>query len=85
MNNIAHPLNFTLSHVFQDDGLGMIWGSQHSAWMEPNVNEQERAMGFHTHTIHLIGLLKVIRRCFLGQVMDLNYMTWFINPSLVEQ
>jgi hypothetical protein len=86
---LATIMSFPVSHAFQDDGLGMIWDSQHSCWMEPNVNEHERAMGFHTHTTHLVGLSKANKSHFLDpfhivQVMDLNYMTWVISPSLVE-
>lgn len=39
-------MSFPISRAFQDDGPRMIWDSQHSCWMEPNVNEQERATGF---------------------------------------
>lgn len=64
-SNLPIIMSFPISHAFQDDGLGMIWDSQHSCWMEPNVNEHERAMGFHTHTTHLVGLSKANKSHFL--------------------
>jgi hypothetical protein len=54
MSNMPTIMSFPISNAFQDDGPCMIWDSQHSCWMEPNVNEQERAMEFHTHTTNLL-------------------------------
>jgi hypothetical protein len=51
----------------------MIWNS-HSLWLEePNVDERERAMGFH---ISVFGISKGVHKHTLGEVIDLNYLTW---------
>jgi hypothetical protein len=51
---------------------------------ESNANEKEHAMGFHIGTITLQGIFKRIHRQILGQVRDLNYLTWIFSLALVE-
>jgi hypothetical protein len=55
-------LNFPHFHAFRNGGLGMIWDSHSSSMEEPNVDERERAMGFHTSTITMQGISKGIRK-----------------------
>jgi len=52
---------------------------------KPNVNEREHAMGFHTDTTIVQGISEKIHKQNLGQVMDLNCLTWIFNFDLVEQ
>jgi hypothetical protein len=52
---------------------------------EPNVNEKERAMGFRTSTIFVQGIFEVARRWILGQIMDLNCLTWIFSLVLAKQ
>jgi hypothetical protein len=51
---------------------------------EPNVDEREWAMGFHTNNIVMLNLSKRICRQILGQVMDLNCLTWIFNFCLAK-
>jgi hypothetical protein len=62
----------------------MIWDSHSSHLEEPNVNEREWAMGFHTNTTTMPDLLEGARRHILKQIMDFNYLTWGFNFCLVE-
>jgi hypothetical protein len=63
----------------------MIWNSHSSQLEEPNIDERERAMGFHTGTTIVFGVSKGVHRHILGQVMDLNYLTWIFNLCLAKQ
>jgi hypothetical protein len=51
---------------------------------EPNVDGKERAMGFRTGTTAVQGIFEGVRRQILGQVMDLNYLTWIFNLVLAK-
>jgi len=52
---------------------------------KPNADEREHAMGFHTGTTAVQAISKQTHRQILGQVMDLNCLTWIFNFDLVEQ
>jgi hypothetical protein len=49
---------------------------------KPNVDERERAMGFHIGTTTMQGIFKIACRRILGQVMDLNCFTWIFSLVL---
>jgi hypothetical protein len=61
----------------------MIWDSHSFSMEEPNAHETERAMGFCISTTIVQGISKGTCRRILGQVMDLNYLTWIFNLVLV--
>jgi hypothetical protein len=63
----------------------MIWDFHSSSMEEPNVDEKEQAMGFHIGTTIVQGSSKGACRWILGQVMDLNCLTWIFLLVLVEQ
>jgi hypothetical protein len=54
----------------------MIWDSNSSNMEDPNANEMEQAMGFHISTTTMWGISKKVHRRILGQVMDINCVTW---------
>ncbi len=62
----------------------MIWDSHSSNMEESNANERELAIGFHTCTTFVKGILKGTSKQILGQVMDLNYLTWIFNLALAD-
>jgi hypothetical protein len=43
---------------------------------KPNVDEREHAMGFCIGTTIVQGISEGARKQILGQVMDLNCLTW---------
>jgi len=51
---------------------------------KPNVDEKEWAIGFCISTIVVQGISKKAHRWILGQVMDLNYLTWILNLVLTK-
>ncbi len=69
-------LSFLHFHAFWDGGPNMIWDANSSKMEEPNVDEQERAMGFRTNTTIVQGISKGDRRQLLGQFMNLTCLTW---------
>jgi hypothetical protein len=52
---------------------------------KPNANEKEWAMGFYSGTTPMQIISKGTCRLILGQVMDLNCLTWIFNLVLVKQ
>jgi len=52
---------------------------------ESNANEKEQAIGFHTCTTFVQSIIERIHKQNLGQVMDLNYLTWIFNLALADQ
>ncbi len=62
----------------------MIWDFHSSSMEKPNIDEREHAMGFHTGAIGVQGISEETHRQILGQVMDLNYLTWIFSFNLVE-
>ncbi len=63
----------------------MIWDVNSSSMEEPNADERERAMGSRTYTTNVPDISKGTHNQNLGQVMDLNYVTWVFNLTLAEQ
>jgi hypothetical protein len=50
-----------------------------------NVDEMEWAMGFRICTTTMQGIFEGAHRRILGQVMDMNYLTWIFNLVLAKQ
>jgi hypothetical protein len=63
----------------------MIWDFNSSNMEELNTNEIKQTMNFHIYTIAMLGFYEGTHRLILGQVMDLNYFTWFFNLVLAKQ
>ncbi len=78
-------LSFLRFHAFQDGDPKMIWDSNSSRVEEPNVDEQEQAMGFHIGTTTVQRFFKGTHRRILRQVMDLICLTWIFVLCWVEQ
>jgi hypothetical protein len=78
-------VSFPTSHAYREVGLGLVWDTCLQWLVEPNVNERERAMGFPTGVTSVPSIFEASRRQVLGQVMDLNYLTWIVNLGMVEQ
>jgi hypothetical protein len=53
--------------------------------VEPNADERVRAMGFPTGITNVPGILEQQRRFLLGQVMDLNCLTWVVFLVVAKQ
>jgi hypothetical protein len=51
---------------------------------KPNADEREHAMGFHTGTTVVQGISEKTHGQILGQVMDLNCLTWILSFDLVK-
>jgi len=51
---------------------------------KPNVDEKEKAMGFCIGTTIVQGIFEGACRQILGQVMDLNCLTWIFILVLAE-
>jgi hypothetical protein len=62
----------------------MSWDSHSSSMEELNVNEREWAMGFCTSTTIMQDISKGAYRWILGQVMDLNCLTWIFCLILAK-
>jgi hypothetical protein len=43
---------------------------------KPNVDECKQAMGFQIDTTTMLDIFEKAHRPILGQVMDINYLTW---------
>jgi hypothetical protein len=49
-------------------------------WLsEPNADERKRAMGFSTGTTVVFGFSEATWRQLLGQVIDLNFLSWILS------
>jgi hypothetical protein len=69
-------LSFPCFHAFHDVDPNIIWDANSSRMEEPNVDEQEWTMGFHTATTIMQKLSKGTHRQILEQVMDIICLTW---------
>ncbi|CAM6104272.1 unnamed protein product [Calypogeia fissa] len=92
VNKIGFPraalptlLSFPGSHAYRSGGSNLVWDERLQQLVEPNVDEQERAMGFVTGTTTVPEFSEATRRQLLGQVMDLNCLTWVVALGLAEQ
>jgi hypothetical protein len=63
----------------------MIWNSRSSNMEKPNINKREWAMRFYGGTIPMQSNSERTCRLILGQVMDINCLTWIFNLVLVKQ
>jgi len=71
--------------AFKDGGPKMIWDFNSSSMEELNVDERERAMGSRTYTSNVFNISKGTHNQILGQVMDLNCLTWVFCLTLAKQ
>ncbi len=78
-------VNFPTSHAYREGGHGLVWDTCSQRLVEPNVDEKKRAMGFSTIVTLVPSTSKASHRQVLGQVMDLNCLTWIVNLGMVEQ
>ncbi len=78
-------LSFPCFHAFHDVAPNIIWDANSSRMEEPNVDEQERTMGFHTTTTTMQKLSKGTHKQILGQVMDIICLTWIFILCWAEQ
>ncbi len=62
----------------------MIWDSHSFNMEKPNAHEGEQAMGFRINTTFVQGISKGTYRQILGQLMDLNCLTWIFNLVLAK-
>ncbi len=65
--------------------LVMIWDSHSSNMEESNAYERKRAIRFHTYTTFVQSIHEGICKQSLGQVMDLNNLTWIFNLVYQDQ
>jgi hypothetical protein len=78
-------VSFTTSHAYQQGGSGLVWDERLHQLVEPNADERERAMGFPTGTTTVPGFSEAIWRQLLGQVIDLNCLSWILSLGWAEQ
>lgn len=78
-------VSYAQSYAFKDNGRGLVWDSMTQEMVEPNADEQERAMGFPTGTTNIPGISESQHRFLLGQAMDLNYLIWLVSLVVAEQ
>jgi hypothetical protein len=77
-------VSFARSYAFKDNGPGLVWDSIAQEMVEPNADERERAMGFPIGITNVPGISEQQRRFLLGQVMDLNCLTWIVSLVVIE-
>jgi hypothetical protein len=53
--------------------------------VEPNAAKKKRAMGFPTGTTAVPGFSNATRRQLLGQVINLNCLSWIVSLGWAEQ
>jgi hypothetical protein len=92
VNRVGQPkmalptfVSFLASHAYREGGPRLVWDTCLQQLVEPNADERERAMGFPTGMTFVPSISEASRRQMLGQVMDLNCLTWIISLGMVEQ
>ncbi len=92
VNQVGQPrmalptfVNFPASHAYREGGPGLVWDTCLQQLVEPNADEKERAMGFPTGMTFVLSISEASRRKVLGQVMDLNCLTWIVSLGMAEQ
>jgi hypothetical protein len=92
MNKVGSPraalptlVSFTTSHAYRQGGSGLVWDERLHQLVEPNADERERAMGFSTGTTTIPGFSESTRKQLLGQVINLNCLSWIISLGWAEQ
>jgi len=79
-------LNFPHFHAFCDGGLGMVWDSNKFNMDDLlNVNEREQTIGFCINITTMFSTSKRAYKYILGQIMDMNCMTWIFSLTLAKQ
>ncbi len=78
-------LSFPRFHAFWGWNLGMMWDSNSPNMEELNVNEREWAMGFQINTITMPNIFEGACRQNLGQVIDIDCLTWLFGLVSIEQ
>ncbi len=92
MNIIGKPrgvwptfVSFLGAHVFQGDGLGLVYCHASATWNEPSLEEREKAMRFHNCITNHTKVIKLECNTLLGRSMDLNSLTWLLVTFLFFQ
>ncbi len=92
MNTIGKPrgvwptfVSFLGAHVFQGNGLSLVYCHASATWKEPSLKERERAMGFQTCITNHTKVTKLECNTLLGRNMDLNSRTWLLVTFLLFQ
>jgi len=92
MNIIGKPrgvwptfVSFLRAHVFQGDGLGLVYCHVSATWNEPSLEERERAMWFHNCITNHTKVIKLECNALMGRSMDLNSLTWLLVTFLLFQ
>ncbi len=92
VNRVGQPkmalptfVSFPTSHAYKEGGPGLVWDTCLQWLVEPNVDERERVMGFHTRVTSVPFISKASHRQVLGQVMDLNCLIWIVSLGMAEQ
>ncbi len=78
-------VSFPTSHAYKEGGPGLVWDTCSQWLVEPNANEREHAMGFPIGVTLVLSISEASRRQVLGQVMDLNCLTWIVSLGMAEQ
>jgi len=92
MNQMGQPrmalptfVSFLASHSYKEGGPKLVWDTCSQRLVEPNVDKRKCAMGFPIGMTSIPSILEASRRQVLGQIMDLNYLTWIVSLGMVEQ
>ncbi|CAM6104218.1 unnamed protein product [Calypogeia fissa] len=92
VNRVGEPraalptlLSAPASYAYRDGRPGLVWDTQVQQLVEPNADERERAMGFTTGVTAVPSISEASRRQVLGQVMDLNCLTWIVSLGMAQQ
>jgi hypothetical protein len=92
VNRVGQPrmalptfVSFPMSHAYREGSLELVWDTCSQELVEPNANERERAMGFPTGVTSIPSIFETSCRQMLGQVMDLNCLTWIVSLGMAEQ
>lgn len=65
-------VSFPGSYAYRDGNPGMVWDAHLGRFDEPNADERERALGYHTGATAAPGLTERCRRHLLGNCIDQN-------------
>ncbi len=89
VNQVGQPrmalptfVNFPAAHAYREGGPELVWDTCLQQLVEPNADEREHAMGFPTGMTFVLSIFEASRRQVLGQVMDLNCLTWIVSLGM---
>ncbi len=92
MNIIGKPrgvwptfVSFPGAHIFQGNGLGLVYCHVLATWDEQSPKERKRVMGFQTRIINHTKVTRLERNALLGRSMDLNSLTWLLVTCVLFQ